>query len=402
MKNNILASVETALEDLRQGKMIILVDDEKRENEGDLIIAAEKVESKDINFMITHGRGLVCMPMAGELIDRLGLQPMTNKNTSKYKTAFTVSIGAVEGVKTGISAADRARTVQVAISDHASADDITIPGHIFPIRARDGGVLVRAGHTEGSVDLARLAGLKPAAVLCEIMNADGTMARLPQLKKFAKQHNLRIISINDLIKYRLNHEVLITEVATAKLPVKVHGHFKIKVFESVIDGAQHVALIKENQSANTELLVRVHSECLTGDIFGSARCDCGWQLHFALNKIATEGGILLYMRQEGRGIGLANKIKAYSLQDSGLDTVEANQHLGLDVDARDYGIAAQILRHLQVSKIRLLTNNPNKIKGIQNCGVEVVSREAIEMSPTQDNVSYLKTKRKKMGHLLTV
>lgn len=397
-KTNILE----ALQDLRQGKMIILVDDEDRENEGDLVIAAEKVRPEDINFMIRNGRGLVCMPMAEELIDRLELPPMTHKNTSKYQTAFTVSIGAKYGVKTGISAADRAHTVQVAVADNASPADISIPGHIFPLRAKTGGVLIRAGHTEGCVDLMRLAGLKPAAVLCEVMNEDGTMARLPQLKKYAKQHNLRIITINDLIKYRINNEDLINEVASAKLPMKNYGQFQVKVFESLLDKAQHVALIKDNQSFNNDTLVRVHSECLTGDIFSSSRCDCGWQLDFALKKISTEGGILLYMRQEGRGIGLGNKIKAYALQDDGLDTVEANQHLGLDVDARDYGIASQILRHLKVSKIRLMTNNPSKIKGIQNCGVEVVSREPIEMSPTQDNVSYLKTKRQKMGHLLSI
>lgn len=398
------SNIIEALEDLRQGRMIILVDNENRENEGDLIVAAEKVTAESINFMTLHGRGLVCMPMAGELIDRLGLQPMVSKNTSKYQTAFTVSIGAASGITTGISAADRAHTVQVAVADNASAQDVVTPGHIFPLRARDGGVLVRDGHTEGCVDLMRLAGLKPAAVLCEIMNADGSMARLPDLKSFAKQYGLRMVTINDLIAYRLNHESLIDEIATAHLPLTNYGTFAIKVFTSRIDGAQHVALLNLKSKANDEqpILVRLHSECLTGDIFGSTRCDCGWQLEFALEKIAREGGVLLYMRQEGRGIGLANKIKAYALQEKGVDTVEANRQLGFAPDHRDYGIGAQILKHLGINKIRLLTNNPYKITGIQQCGIAVMERISIEMSPTQDNVSYLQTKREKLGHLLSI
>lgn len=394
-------NVQQAIADLRQGKMIILVDDESRENEGDLIIAAEKITAEAINFMTQFGRGLVCMPMAGELIDRLRIPQMVQKNTSRYQTAFTVSIGAASGVTTGISAADRARTVQVAIADDSTLDDITMPGHIFPLRARDGGVLARAGHTEGSIDLMKLAGLKPAAVLCEIMNKDGTMARFSELKNFAKQHQLCIVSINDLVSWRFTHETLITEIANANLPLKSYGDFVIRVFESQIDGAHHLALIKGDLTTEPPVLVRLHSECLTGDIFGSTRCDCGLQLQTSLARIEQEGGVLLYMRQEGRGIGLANKIKAYAVQEQqGLDTVEANHHLGFAADQRDYGIGAQILRLLGIKSIRLLTNNPSKIIGIQKCGIEVSVREAVETAPTKANISYLETKRKKLGHLL--
>lgn len=400
--NKSFVSIPEALEALRQGRMIILVDDEKRENEGDLVIAAEKVTAESINFMIKHGGGLICMPMTGAGLDRLGLPLMVNNNTSKYKTAFTVSIGAATGISTGISAPDRARTVQVAVSEQSSAKDISTPGHIFPLRAQEGGVLTRAGHTEGSVDLARLAGLKPAAVLCEVLKADGTMARLDDLVEFAKIHQLPIVSINDLITYRINHETLITELSSSNLPLQPYGEFTIKIFESHIDHAQHVALISKAAKTTKNTLVRLHSECLTGDIFGSSRCDCGWQLRASLQKIGKEGGVLLYMRQEGRGIGLANKIKAYALQEQGYDTVEANEQLGFAADQRDYGMGAQILRQLGIKQISLLTNNPAKIAGMERYGIEVVSREPLESVPNKDNVSYLRAKQSKLGHLLAI
>lgn len=396
------ATIEKALDDLRQGRMIILVDDEDRENEGDLVIAAEKVTPETINFMITHARGLVCMPMVDEDIERLDLPMMVTNNTSKYETAFTISIEAANCKGSGISTHDRAQTIKTAIDPTAGPTDLVMPGHVFPLRAKKGGVLFRAGHTEGSVDLAKLAGLKPAAVICEVINEDGSMARLPDLVEFGNRHNLSLVSLNDLIAYRMARESVVQQVAEARLPVDPYGEFKIKVFTNELDNLEHVVLQKGAIDPEQPTLVRVHSECMTGDIFGSSRCDCGWQLHSALAQIADEGGVLLYMRQEGRGIGLANKIMAYALQDQGMDTVEANLKLGFHEDHRDYGIGSQILRYLGINKMRLLTNNPRKLYGVPGFGLEVVSREPIEMNPTKENLVYLTTKRDKLGHLLSL
>ena len=381
--------------------MIILVDDEDRENEGDLCMAAEFVTPEAINFMAMHGRGLICLTLTEEHADRLRLMPMARDNRSRFGTAFTVSIEAKKGVTTGISAYDRATTIRTAVAEGAKAEDLVSPGHVFPIRAKKGGVLVRTGQTEGSVDLARLAGLKPTGVICEVMKDDGTMARMPDLEVFAAQHDLKIVTIADLIDFRMAHESLIRRVASADIPTHYGGMFKVTVYENDVDDLQHVALVKGEIRPDDEVLVRVHSECATGDIFGSARCDCGDQLHRAMQMVDQEGkGVIVYMRQEGRGIGLANKLKAYSLQDCGHDTVEANIALGFSPDLRDYGIGAQILRDIGVRKMRLLTNNPKKIKGLEGYGLTVVERVSIEMVPTKDNIAYLTTKQKKLGHIL--
>ena len=400
-----LSTIEEALEDIRAGKMFILVDDEDRENEGDLTMAAETVTPEAINFMARYGRGLICLALAEEQVNKLKLPMMTSRNTSMYGTNFTVSIEAKHGVTTGISAHDRATTILTAIADESGPEDIAMPGHVFPLKAREGGVLVRAGQTEGSVDLARLAGLKPSGVICEIMKDDGTMARMPDLEVFSKKHDLKIVTIADLIAYRLRTESFVNRDVETRLPSRFGGEWKLIVYSSIIDPNEHLALVLGDQEiqADEEILVRVHSECLTGDVLGSLRCDCGLQLQRAMSQIAKEGrGVLIYMRQEGRGIGLLNKLRAYCLQDQGRDTVEANRELGFKPDLRDYGVGAQILRDLGVRKMRLMTNNPKKIVGLEGYGMEVVERVPIEIPPNEENVDYLMCKKEKMGHLLHI
>ncbi|MBM3143006.1 MAG: bifunctional 3,4-dihydroxy-2-butanone-4-phosphate synthase/GTP cyclohydrolase II [Chloroflexi bacterium] len=396
------ATVPEAIEDIKAGKFIIIVDDENRENEGDLAIAAEMVTPEAINFMARHARGLICLPIIGHRLDELSVPLMVQENTAKFSTAFGISIEAKHKTSSGISAHDRAATVKAVLDPDTKPEDLARPGHMFPIRAREGGVLVRAGHTEAIVDLARFAGLYPAGVICEIMNEDGTMARLPQLEVMADKFGIKIVSIADLIVYRRRNEKLVERVAEAKLPTR-YGEFVVIAYRSKVDPDEHVALVRGDISGDEPVLVRVHSECLTGDVFGSLRCDCGDQITLAMEKIAAEGrGVFLYMRQEGRGIGFHNKLRAYALQDQGLDTVEANIALGFDADLRDYGIGAQILADLGLHKIRLLTNNPKKVIGLESYGLHIVETVDLRTQPTPYNLEYLKTKQIKLGHLLEV
>ena len=399
MTNYKFNTIEEAIEDIRKGKMIVVVDDEDRENEGDLVAAAEMVTPAIINFMAKHGGGLICLPIVRDRLEELNIDRMVVKNTDPNKTAFTVSIDAIE-CTTGISAQERALTIKRVIDNQTKARDFTRPGHIFPIEYREGGVLVRAGHTEASVDLAKMAGLYPAGVICEIMNEDGSMARVPELITYVKKHNLKIVTIAALIDYRRKSETLVERATVVNLPTK-YGEFKAYSYKSKISNENHLALVKGEISDGEPVLVRVHSECLTGDVFGSMRCDCGDQLEIAMKRIASEGrGVLLYMRQEGRGIGLYNKMRAYTLQDQGMDTVEANQALGFDADLRDYGTGAEILVDLGIKKLRLLTNNPQKISGLEGFGLELVERLPIQTPSNSKNIKYMKTKKEKMGHIL--
>ncbi len=393
-------SIPEALEDIKQGKFVIVIDDEDRENEGDLIMAAEKATPQAINFFVSKGKGLVCVSLPEDHLERLELSPMVNRNTARLGTKFTVSVDLLEGTTTGISAFDRSLTIQKLADENSKPDEFGRPGHVFPLQAMRGGVLSRAGHTEAAVDLSRLAGLKPVGVLCEVMDDDGSMARVPKLAQIAKEHNLKMITVRDLIEYRRQNERLIHKITDVAFPTK-HGDFRLHLYRSDVDDHHHLALVKGDVRDKDRVMVRVHSQCLTGDVFGSGRCDCGSQLEKAMQRVEAEGaGVILYMRQEGRGIGLVNKILAYELQDHGRDTVQANEELGFDADLRDYGIGAQILVDLGLKSIRLLTNNPRKVIGLKGYGLEIIEREALEIEPNEHNHRYLETKRDKLGHLL--